>query len=95
MARLVFSPAAENDLNDILEYIARDKPEAAIRWIEKIRHTLKIVAENPEIGERRPEFKTGNFRSTLVGSYIAFYRPVADGIEIARVVSGARDIRNL
>jgi toxin ParE1/3/4 len=95
MPRLVISPAAENDLNDILEYIAQDKPEAALRWVRKIRETFTIVAENPEIGERRREFKTGIFRSTLVGSYVVFYGPIVDGIEIARVVSGARDIRNL
>ena len=95
MARLVISPLAEKDLNDILEYISRDKPEAAIRWVEKIHDTFKVVAENPEIGERRAEFKSGNIRSTLVGSYVVFYRAIIDGIEIARVVSGARDFRDL
>jgi toxin ParE1/3/4 len=95
MARLVLSPLAEKDLIEILDYIARDKPEAALRWVEKIRTTCKIIAENPEIGERRTEFKTGQFRSTLVGKYVVFYRPISDGIEVARVVSGARDVRNL
>jgi toxin ParE1/3/4 len=95
MARLVFSPLAESDLNEILEYIAQDKPEAAVRWVEKIRATCELIAENPEIGERRPEFKTGQFRSSLVDNYVVFYRPISDGIEIARVVSGSRDIRNL
>jgi toxin ParE1/3/4 len=95
MARLVISPAAEKDLSDILEYIARDKPEAAVNWVAKIRRTFKVVADNPEIGERRPEFKTSNFRSTLVGRYVVIYRPITDGIENARITSGARDIRNL
>ena len=95
MARLVISPLAETDLNEILDYIAQDKPEAALRWVEKIRKTCQFIAEHPEIGERRPEFKTGEFRSTLVGNYVVFYRPIPDGIEVARVVSGARDIRGL
>lgn len=95
MARLVISPLAEADLNEILEFIAQDKPEAAVRWVEKIRNACKYIAENPEIGELRPEFNPGQFRSTLVGNYVIFYRPISDGIEIARVVSGARDIRNL
>ena len=30
MARLVISPLAETDLNEILNYIAQDKPEAAL-----------------------------------------------------------------
>ncbi|HJS09301.1 MAG TPA: type II toxin-antitoxin system RelE/ParE family toxin [Pirellulales bacterium] len=53
------------------------------------------LAKNPEIGERRPEFKTGEFRSSLIGRYVIFYRPTADGIEVARIVRGERDIRNL
>jgi toxin ParE1/3/4 len=95
MATLTFSPLAESDLNDILDFIARDKPEAAIRWVDKIRETCAFLAENPEIGERRPEFKTGQFRSSLVGRYVIFYRPILDGVEIARVVVGSRDIRKL
>jgi toxin ParE1/3/4 len=67
MARLVISPLAETDLNEILNYIAQDKPEAALRWVETIHKTCQFIAGNPEIGERRPEFKTGEFRSTLVG----------------------------
>jgi toxin ParE1/3/4 len=95
MAKLVFSPLAEADLNDILRYIALDKPGAAVRWIQKIRDTCESLANNPEFGERRPEFRTGEFRSSLVGRYAIFYRAISDGVEIARVVRGERDIRNL
>jgi toxin ParE1/3/4 len=95
MARLIFSPLAEGDLNDILDYISRDKPKAAIRWVQKIRDTFTLLAKNPEIGERRPEFRTGEFRSSIVGRYVIYYRATENGIEIARVVRGERDIRNL
>ena len=95
MARLVISPLADSDLNAILEFIARDKPEAAERWVQKIRDTCLLLAENPDIGERRPEFKTVEIRSSLVGRYVIFYRPIHGGIEIARVLSGEHDIRSL
>jgi toxin ParE1/3/4 len=95
MSKLVFAPLAEQDLDDILAYIARDKPGAAVSWVGKIREKCEFLAANPDIGERRPEFRTGEFRSSLVGSYVIFYRAIADGIEIARVVRGERDIRKL
>ena len=95
MAKLIFAPRAELDLDDILAYIARDKPDTAIKWVQKIRDKCALLARNPEIGERRPEFKTGEFRCSLVRSYVIFYRPIDDGIEIARIVRGERDIRNL
>lgn len=31
-------------------------------------------------------------RSSPVGNYLIFYRPLPDGIEILRVLHGARDI---
>jgi toxin ParE1/3/4 len=34
-------------------------------------------------------------RSLSVGNYLIFYRPLADGIEIVRVLHGARDIDSL
>jgi toxin ParE1/3/4 len=95
MPKLVVSPLAEADLNEILEFIARDKPDAAVQWVQKIRETCEFLAKNPEIGEQRPELRKGQFRSSLVGAYIIFYRPIRDGVEIARIVRGERDIRNL
>lgn len=33
-----------------------------------------------------------NLRSHPHGNYVIFYRPIGDGIEIVRVLHGARDI---
>ncbi len=95
MAKLVISPLAEGDLNDILDFIASDKPEAANRWVEKIRAACQFLADNPEVGERRPEIGTGQCRSSIVGRYVIFYRVVPGGVEVARVVRGERDIRSV
>ena len=95
MAKFYLTALAEEDLNDILIYIARDKPNAAIRWVSKIHEKCAFLAQHPTLGERRPEFSTGEFRSSLVGNYVIFYRPIEGGVEIARVVRGERDVRNL
>lgn len=50
-----------------------------------------MLANNPLIGRERPEFRP-DLRSYGVGSYIIFYRQIAAGIEIMRVVHGARDL---
>lgn len=36
MPRVIYAPAADDDLLAIAEYIARDKPEAARRWVASI-----------------------------------------------------------
>lgn len=53
MSKVHYSSLAADDLLDSAKYIARDKPDAAYRWIEKIEATCELLAANPEVGERR------------------------------------------
>ena len=94
MAKLIIAPSAQQDLSDIFDYIARDKPIAAANWIEKIEEKCKLIATTPEFGERRPEYGT-EFRSSVVGRYVIFFRPIENGIEVVRVIAGDRDFRSL
>jgi len=94
MATLIIAPAAQQDLSDIYDYIARDKPLAAANWVEKIEEKCKLIAETPKFGERRPEYGA-EIRSSVVGRYVIFFRPIENGIEVARVIAGGRDIRSL
>ncbi len=94
MPKLIIAPAAQQDLSDIFDYIARDKPIAAANWVETIEQKCRLIATTPEFGEKRPEFGS-DVRSSSVGRYVIFYRPAPDGIEVARVIPGDRDIRSL
>ena len=94
MPRLIFSPSARQDLAEIFNFIARDKPVAASNWIDLIEEKCKLLAETPEFGEKRPEYDA-SIRSSMVGRYVIFYRSIESGIEIVRVISGDRDIRSL
>ena len=50
-----------------------------------------MLVENPLAGRERGELRKG-LRSFPVGNYVVFYQPVADGIEIIRVMHGRQDI---
>ena len=50
-----------------------------------------LLAESPGIGRLRPELAPG-LRASPVEDYLLFYRQAATGIEIVRVLHGARDI---
>ncbi|MBX3417700.1 MAG: type II toxin-antitoxin system RelE/ParE family toxin [Pirellulaceae bacterium] len=95
MPSVFFSPEAENDLVGIADYIARDKPEAARRWIQKIRETCQTLAGQPGLGEIRADFGVAGCRAFSVGNYLIFFRPMQVGIEVARVLHGSRDLRDL
>ncbi len=92
--------AAVNDLDEAAAYIQRDSPEAAIRFLEAAQETFGALARTPGLGglfeSRNPRFsgvriwQVKGFRSVLV-----FYRPIKGGVEIIRVVNGARDFAAL
>ena len=95
MANVHYAPEADDDLVGIVEYIARDKPDAARNWYHKIRETCETLATQPEMGEPRPGFGVPGCRSFSVGNYVIFFRAMEDGIEISRIIHGNRDMRNI
>lgn len=94
MPTLIFAPSTRQDLLDIFDYIAHDKPVAAAGWIDRIEAKCKLIAATPDFGERRPEYGA-EIRSSVVGRYGIFFRPAQDGIEVVRVVAGDRDLRSI
>lgn len=94
MANLLFAPSARRDLSDIFDYIARDKPIAAANWVDTIEDKCRLIASTPDYGEIRSAFGHG-IRSSTLGRYVIFFRPIKDGIEVIRVVTGDHDIRSL
>lgn len=94
MNRLFIAPAAERDLQAILEYIARDRAHTARATIARIKATMALLATQPLMGQRRPGFPEDQ-RSFPTVRWVIFYRVVDDGIEVHRVIDGARDIDNL
>src|SRR5687768_9009330 len=94
MPRVIRSAASEQDAYEIALFIARDNPDAAFRLIDRFDETLQMLAQNPLAGRIREELAPRT-RSFPVGNYLLFYRPAEDGIELIRVLHGARDLRRL
>ena len=94
MANVRIVASARQDLADIFDYIARDKPIAAGNWVSKIEEKCELIATTPEFGEVRPELG-GGIRSSTLGRYVIFYRPIENGIEVLRFIPGDREIRSL
>jgi toxin ParE1/3/4 len=88
------SPLAEQDYRAIWRYIAGDNPDAADRLLLRIDSKLDLYALNPTMGRARDILAPG-LRSFPVGDYLVFYRTIPDGIELVRVLHGARQLENL
>lgn len=94
MTKPYYTSAAEQDLAEILMHIARDKPGAALAWVEKIEAKCLLIAASPALGQLQPHLGEG-VRASLVGRYVIFHREANDRVEILRVIRGDRDIREL
>jgi len=84
-------PQALIDLAEIWAYIAEDSIANADAFAALIDKKLHLLAKQPGMGRSRPELGHG-LRCFVIGRYVVFYRPSSKGIEIVRVLHGARDI---
>jgi toxin ParE1/3/4 len=94
MSSYSFSDAAIRDLDEICNYIAVENSKAASQLFDLIRQKCKLVANFPNMGKSYSRLAP-NLRGFIVEDYIIFYYPTPDGINIARVVSGYRDLDGL
>jgi toxin ParE1/3/4 len=94
MGRIRRTGRAEQDLEDLWFFVAQDDPAAADRWLDTLENKIQLLADNPLMGPARPDIAR-ELRYHPVGHYLLLYRIVAGGIEIVRVVHGARDLLNL
>ena len=85
------TPHAEADLDEILGFVADDSVEAAVRLHDKFLTQCRALAATPGIGRKRPELDDGVL-SWPVGRYVIFYRSTERGIDVLRILHGARDL---
>jgi len=90
MPRIVRTRQARNDVLDIWEYVARNNPAAADRLIRRLDVMIRRLAEQPRIGAAQDKYRAG-LRSFPVGNYVIFYEPIPTGIQVIRILHGARN----
>lgn len=94
MAVIHRTAKAEEDLVEIWRYIAAENPEAADGLLEQIDRKCFLLAENPLLGRARPDIAS-ELRYSPVGNYLILYRVQSSGIEVVRVVHGAKRLDRL
>jgi toxin ParE1/3/4 len=92
MKRLRYSDLAIDDLKTILDYIARDKPEAAQAFVDAIVERCHLLVEHPELGVRREDLAP-SLRLFTHRGYAIYYRNLDADVMIERVLHPALDVR--
>lgn len=99
MNRILKTRQAYDDLAELTDYITSQSPRSALRFLKAADRAFRRLATMPRLGREWsrkkelagirvwsiPEFK----------NFLIFYRPIDDGIEILRVLHGARNLKNL
>lgn len=101
MTRIVRRLAARRDLVDAYRYYAREAGQAvADRFLAQAEATFTRLASVPGLGapfeHDHPALAGVRYVPlSRFKSYVVFYRPIAGGLEVLRVLHGARDIHSI
>lgn len=91
--RVIIPPAAKESLRDIIDYIKKDSPSAAIKVRKKLIAKAKSLGELPERFSSEPFLtnKPGNYRSVAQWHYKIIYKVLDDEVLILRFMHTSRD----
>lgn len=92
--KLVISPRAALDLEEIGDYIARDNPSRAVSFIREIELQCRKIAKRPTAFVVRDDIFPG-IRMLPHRKYLILFRITQKTVRIERVVHGARDSSGL
>ena len=93
MAQIKWTEPALNDLNEIAEYIALDKPSAAKKLVNDVFKSIERLKDFPESGKKPSELPETNYREVIVGPCRVFYRVEGKMVLILYVMRGERELR--
>jgi toxin ParE1/3/4 len=92
MGRVVWTDPAIADLENIIDYIARDSPRYAIQVGERIYEAAGKLELGPRAGWKVPEFDVDHFREVLMRPYRIIYEIRGQGCYIVSIIHGSRDL---
>jgi len=83
--KVVWTEHAYSQLDDAMAFIAHDRPEAALAWLELILDAGASLAELPDRGRIVPESAREDVRERIISPYRLIYRRDADDVTITMV----------
>jgi addiction module RelE/StbE family toxin len=88
--RVIWTPRAQRRLQEIHDYIAKDQPVNATRWMAQVLARGEQIGEQPRSGRVVPEYQRESLREVFVGDYRILYRIRSQQVDVLSVRHGAR-----
>ena len=94
---VILLSTAEQDLKDLLFFIAADNVAAALAQGDRIEKKLRALSTYPRLGKVPNDEKLArlDYRVVVVDNYLIFYKISRKTVLIYRIVHGARDVPGL
>ena len=90
--KLIVTKPAQDDINQIFEYITKDNPLAAINLIDTFEQKFDILSEFPNSGFR-PALAKSNIRVYVVArNYQIIYQIDGEFVVVARILTRYQDV---
>lgn len=86
--KLIWTELAFEKLEEFADYIASDKPVAALKWTEKIQQSVNKLINFPQMGREVPEIKKPDIREIIEGNYRIIYKIELDRIAMLTIRHG-------
>lgn len=90
-----FTVAAEADLEEIGDDIARDNPARALSFLRELARSCLELAETSEPWSVVPRYEHHDIRRRVHGRYLIFYRITDDKITVLHILNGAMDVETI
>jgi plasmid stabilization system protein ParE len=95
---IVWARVAENDLKEIIEYIAIDSPTTALEILEKTRNKASYLSTTPERCRIVPELKDQvimQYRELIVSPWRVIFRIAEMKVYILSVLDARRNVEDI
>ena len=86
-----WTETAEDHLDAIYAYIARDSPEYALRMVDRLTRRSQQIAGFPLAGRKVPEYEMEQIREVIEGPYRIIYHIKPDQIDVLAVIHASQD----
>ncbi|PCI76238.1 MAG: plasmid stabilization protein [SAR86 cluster bacterium] len=93
MAEIVWTESALHDLNEIAEYIALDKLNAAQLLVRSVFERVDLLSYSPNSGRKVLELTPSKYKEVIVGPCRIFYRFTEGSVYILHVMRVERELR--
>jgi addiction module RelE/StbE family toxin len=89
---------AENDLNEIIEYISQNNPQTALKILEKLQTKMKTLDRFPYRGGYVPELLEKNikdYRQILETPWKIIYKVENETVNILTIIDSRRNVQDI